>query len=35
MISGLNDLTFWLTNDWVGGRPDTLPCAYSGEADQS
>lgn len=27
VISGLNDLTFWLTNDWVGGRPDTLPWA--------
>lgn len=27
VISGLNDLTFWLANDWVGGRPDTLPWA--------
>jgi hypothetical protein len=27
VISGLNDLTFWLTNDWAHGRPDTLPWA--------
>jgi hypothetical protein len=24
VISGLNDLTFWLTNDWPDGRPEVL-----------
>lgn len=24
VISGLNDLTFWLTNDWPDGRPEEL-----------
>lgn len=24
VISGLNDLTFWLTNDWPDGRPTVL-----------
>lgn len=24
VISGLNDLTFWLTYDWPNGRPDVL-----------
>lgn len=27
VVSGLNDLTMWLVNDWDGGRPDRLDWA--------